>query len=47
VNLHKSIGRLGAVLRRIRTKIPALETLGKVDWAKVPRGQGAGGHAGL
>ena len=26
---------------------PALETLGKVDWAKVPRGQGAGGDAGL
>lgn len=32
VNLHKSIGRLGAVLRRIRTKIPALETLGAPDW---------------
>lgn len=32
VNLHKSIGRLGAVLRRIRTSIPDLATLGAPDW---------------
>ncbi|MDB6139300.1 MAG: hypothetical protein JWO94_2372 [Verrucomicrobiaceae bacterium] len=32
VNMHKSIGRLGAVLRRIRTSIPDLATLGAPDW---------------
>ncbi len=32
VNMHKSIGRLGAVLRRIRTYIPDLATLGAPDW---------------
>ncbi len=32
VNMHKSIGRLGAVLRRIRTFIPDMATLGAPDW---------------
>ena len=32
VNMHKSVGRLGAVLRRIRTYIPDLATLGAPDW---------------
>ena len=32
VNLHKSVGRLGAVLRRIRTSIPDLAVLGAPDW---------------
>jgi len=32
VNMHKSVGRLGAVLRRIRTSIPDLATLGAPDW---------------
>ena len=43
VNLHRSIGRLGAVMRRIRTKIPALESLGApvhllTKWAARPYG---------
>jgi twitching motility protein PilT len=43
VNMHKSIGRLGAVMRRIRTKIPQLETLGAPDhlltkWVSKPYG---------
>lgn len=32
VNMHRSMGRLGAVLRRIRTHIPDLATLGAPDW---------------
>jgi pilus retraction protein PilT len=32
VNVHKTLGRLGAVLRRIRTKIPPLESLGAPHW---------------
>ena len=32
VNLHKVMGRLGAVLRRIRVDIPSLATLGAPDW---------------
>jgi pilus retraction protein PilT len=28
VNLHRTMGRLGAVLRRIKTQIPSLDTLG-------------------
>ena len=32
VNMHKTVGRLGAVLRRIRTFIPDLATLGAPDW---------------
>jgi len=28
VNLHRTMGRLGAVLRRIKTKVPAIDTLG-------------------
>jgi twitching motility protein PilT len=32
VNLHKSMGRLGAVMRRIRTYIPPLESLGAPAW---------------
>src|SRR5438876_8156102 len=27
-NLHRTMGRLGAVLRRIKTSVPALDTLG-------------------
>ena len=32
VNLHRTMGRLGAVLRRIKTTVPALNTLGVPDW---------------
>lgn len=32
VNLHKTMGRLGAVLRRIKTGIPNLASLGAPDW---------------
>ncbi|MEI6537221.1 MAG: ATPase, T2SS/T4P/T4SS family, partial [Verrucomicrobiaceae bacterium] len=32
VNLHRTMGRLGAVLRRIKTEVPALDTLGVPDW---------------
>jgi twitching motility protein PilT len=32
VNLHRTMGRLGAVLRRIKTQVPALDTLGVPDW---------------
>jgi twitching motility protein PilT len=32
VNLHKVLGRMAAVLRRIRTDIPALHSLGAPDW---------------
>ena len=32
VNLHRTMGRLGAVLRRIKTSVPALNTLGLPDW---------------
>jgi pilus retraction protein PilT len=32
VNLHRALGRLGAVLRRIRTDVPALSSLGVPDW---------------
>jgi pilus retraction protein PilT len=32
VNLHRVLGRLGAVLRRIRTDIPPLASLGAPDW---------------
>lgn len=32
VNMHRVLGRLGAVLRRIRTDIPPLESLGAPDW---------------
>lgn len=32
VNLHRTMGRLAAVLRRIKTEIPRLETLGVPDW---------------
>src|SRR6201984_3553983 len=28
VSLHRTMGRLGAVLRRIKTKVPSLKTLG-------------------
>jgi twitching motility protein PilT len=43
VNLHKVMGRLGAVLRRIRTDIPSLEKLGApkellTRWAMKPYG---------
>jgi pilus retraction protein PilT len=32
VNMHRVLGRLGAVMRRIRTDIPPLESLGAPDW---------------
>jgi twitching motility protein PilT len=32
VSLHRTMGRLGAVLRRIKTKVPALKELGLPDW---------------
>jgi pilus retraction protein PilT len=32
VNLHRTMGRLGAVLRRIKTSVPALNALGLPDW---------------
>jgi pilus retraction protein PilT len=32
VNVHRTLGRLGAVLRRIRTSIPSLEGLGAPHW---------------
>ena len=32
VNLHRTMGRLGAVLRRIKTKVPSLKALGAPDW---------------
>ena len=32
VNLHRTMGRLGAVLRRIKTSVPSLKTLGLPDW---------------
>jgi pilus retraction protein PilT len=32
VNLHKAIGRLGVVMRRIRTDLPVLGSLGVPDW---------------
>jgi pilus retraction protein PilT len=32
VNLHRTMGRLGAVLRRIKTSMPGLEALGAPEW---------------
>jgi twitching motility protein PilT len=32
VNLHRTMGRLGAVLRRIKTKVPGLKALGTPEW---------------
>ena len=32
VSLHRTMGRLGAVLRRIKTKVPALKALGAPEW---------------
>ncbi len=32
VNMHKALGRLGAVLRHIRTDVPNLSELGVPDW---------------
>ena len=32
VNLHKVLGRMAAVLRRIRTDIPAMQSLGAPEW---------------
>ena len=32
VNLHRTMGRLGAVMRRIKTSVPAINTLGVPDW---------------
>ncbi|HZR05159.1 MAG TPA: ATPase, T2SS/T4P/T4SS family [Candidatus Udaeobacter sp.] len=32
VNLHRTMGRLGAVLRRIKTNVPGLNALGAPEW---------------
>src|SRR6266513_2413513 len=32
VSLHRTMGRLGAVMRRIKTKVPSLKALGAPDW---------------
>src|SRR5215468_8704691 len=32
VNLHRTMGRLGAVLRRIKTSVPGLKALGAPEW---------------
>jgi twitching motility protein PilT len=32
VSLHRTMGRLGAVMRRIKTKVPALKELGTPEW---------------
>src|SRR6478672_5704751 len=32
VSLHRTMGRLGAVMRRIKTKVPSLKTLGTPEW---------------
>src|SRR5947199_1658297 len=32
VNLHRTMGRLGSVLRRIKTRVPSLKTLGAPEW---------------
>jgi pilus retraction protein PilT len=32
VNLHRTMGRLGAVLRRIKTSMPGLKALGAPEW---------------
>src|SRR5213076_2507233 len=32
VSLHRTMGRLGAVLRRIKTKVPTLKALGAPEW---------------
>src|SRR5436305_1190704 len=32
VSLHRTMGRLAAVLRRIKTSVPTLKTLGLPDW---------------
>src|SRR5438046_3846389 len=32
VSLHRTMGRLAAVLRRIKTSVPSLKTLGLPDW---------------
>src|SRR5262245_46344213 len=32
VSLHRTMGRLGAVLRRIKTKVPGLKVLGAPEW---------------
>ncbi len=32
VNLHRTMGRLGAVMRRIKTTVPTLEELGAPEW---------------
>src|SRR4030095_12705958 len=32
VSLHRTMGRLGAVLRRIKTRVPSLKTLGAPEW---------------
>ncbi len=43
VNLHRTMGRLAAVLRRIKTSVPALPALGVPDWLLTRWGQRAFG----
>src|SRR5437763_7186071 len=38
VSLHRTMGRLGAVLRRIKTKVPPLKELGAPEWLLQRRG---------
>lgn len=39
VNLHRTMGRLGAVMRRIKTQVPPLNSLGVPDWLLSKWGQ--------
>lgn len=32
VSLHRTMGRIGAIMRRIKTKVPSLKTLGAPEW---------------
>src|SRR5215831_16334404 len=32
VSLHRTMGRLGAIMRRIKTRVPDLKTLGAPEW---------------
>lgn len=43
VNVHRTMGRLAAVMRRIKTSVPALSTLGVPDWLLTRWGQRAFG----
>lgn len=43
VNLHRTMGRLGAVMRRIKTSVPTMGALGVPDWLLTRWGQRAFG----